>query len=68
MGARVGDRRGGLGGDQGQHFLVLGSECFAAGLVGKGEAADLSLPRWRMGMPWKVLEIVQGDTMPSAET
>ena len=41
VGARIHDRGGGLGGEQGQHFLVLVAERLAVGLVGEEEAADV---------------------------
>ena len=40
VGARVGDRRGGLGGEQHQRLLVLAGERLAVRLVGEEEAAD----------------------------
>ena len=41
VGARVGDRRGGLRGEQGQHLLVLVGERLPVCLVGEEEAADV---------------------------
>ena len=43
VGARIGDRQGGLRGEQGQHLLVLVRERLAVRLVGEEEAADLGI-------------------------
>ena len=44
VGARVGDSRGGLGGEQRQHLLVLVGEPPPARLVAEKEVADMRVP------------------------
>ena len=44
VGARVGDRRRGLGCEQRQHLLVLVGERFPVGLLGEEEVADIDAP------------------------
>ena len=67
VGAGVGDRGRGLGGEQRQHLLVFAGELFPSALSAR-KKCPTSSSRWRSGVPRKVREKIQGASMPSSPT